>query len=192
MRTIAINKNRNKKQIIFIIDDKKTFMRWIRTFFLLEIVFTIICKSDLAVKRPTIPKKVNPCKKNQLIHATKRARKVMKTSKNVRFKSSKSTQKKRNLQAKFEELDIDRQNAAMTQPGRNAATRERRVRGGKKTFQVSYWPRKQPRSKPVGSTHSPTNNSHTQHIINEPTDRNDIWWWCQRSHFLHIVVFVQN
>ena len=37
----------------------------------------------------------------------------MKSSRNIGFKSSKSTQKKRNLQAKFEKLDIARQNAAM-------------------------------------------------------------------------------
>ena len=41
----------------------------------------------------------------------------MKLSKIVGFKSSRSTQKKRNLQPKFEELDIARRNAAMNSPG---------------------------------------------------------------------------
>ena len=41
----------------------------------------------------------------------------MKLSRNVGFKSSKSTQKKGNLQAKFEELDIARRNATMNRPG---------------------------------------------------------------------------
>ena len=40
----------------------------------------------------------------------------MKTSKNVGFKSSMWTQKKRNLQAKIEELDIARRNAARNSP----------------------------------------------------------------------------
>ena len=75
----------------------------------------VIRKPNLAMKRPSAPKKISPRKKNQLIkiYATKRPRKVMKTSRNVGFKSSKSTQKKKNLQTKFEELDIARRNAAM-------------------------------------------------------------------------------
>ena len=40
-------------------------------------------------------------------------RKITKPQRNVGFKSSRATQKKRNLQAKFEELDIARRNAAM-------------------------------------------------------------------------------
>ena len=66
------------------------------------------------MKRPTVPKKVSPLKNNQLtkFHATKRPGKVTKPSRNVEFKSSKETQKKKNLQAKFEELDIAMRNAA--------------------------------------------------------------------------------
>ena len=37
-----------------------------------------------------------------------------KPTRNVEFKSSKATHKKKNPQAKFEELDIARRNAAMT------------------------------------------------------------------------------
>ena len=47
------------------------------------------------------------------VYATKRPRKIIKPQRNVGFKSSKATQKKRNLEAKFEELDIARRNAAM-------------------------------------------------------------------------------
>ena len=39
--------------------------------------------------------------------------KTAKPQRNVGFKSSRTTQKKRNLQSKFEELDIARRNAAM-------------------------------------------------------------------------------
>ena len=42
--------------------------------------------------------------------------KIMKPQSNIGFKSSKATQKKRNLQAKFEELEIARRNAAMNSP----------------------------------------------------------------------------
>ena len=67
------------------------------------------------MKRSTVLKKVSPRKKNQLIklYATKGPRKVTKPSRNIWFKSSKASQKKRNLQANFEELDIARRNAAM-------------------------------------------------------------------------------
>ena len=47
------------------------------------------------------------------IYATKGPRKIIKPQRNVGFKNSKPTQKKRNLQAKFEELEIARRNAAM-------------------------------------------------------------------------------
>ena len=47
------------------------------------------------------------------IYAIKRLRKITNPPRNAGFKSSKSTQKKRKLQAKFEELDIARRNAAM-------------------------------------------------------------------------------
>ena len=75
-----------------------------------------IRKCDLAVKRPSAPKKIRIRKKNQLVkfYAIKGPRKVTHSSRNVGFKSSNSTQKKRNLQANFEELDIARRNAAMT------------------------------------------------------------------------------
>ena len=46
-------------------------------------------------------------------YATKGPRKILKPQRKAGFKSSKATQKKRNLQAKFEELDIARRNAAM-------------------------------------------------------------------------------
>ena len=66
------------------------------------------------MKRTSAPKKVSSSRKNQLVkfYATKGPRKVTKSARNVGFKSSKSTQKKRNLQAKFEELDISIRNVA--------------------------------------------------------------------------------
>ena len=75
----------------------------------------IIRKSDLAIKRQPALKKPSPRKKNQLVkfYATKGLRKTTRPQKNVGYKSSRTTQKKRNLQAKFEELDIARRNAAM-------------------------------------------------------------------------------
>ena len=75
----------------------------------------IIRKSDLAIKIQPALKKPSPRKKNQLVkfYATKSLRKTTRPQRNVSFKSSRATQKKRNLQDKFEELDIARRNAAM-------------------------------------------------------------------------------
>ena len=75
----------------------------------------ILRKFDLAIKKQPALKKPSPRKKNQLvkIYATKGLRKTTRPQRNVGFKSSRTTQKKRNLQAKFEELDIARRNAAM-------------------------------------------------------------------------------
>ena len=75
----------------------------------------IIRKSDLAIKRHCTQKKPSPRKRDQLVrfYATKGLRKTSKPPRNVGFKSLKSTQKKRNLQWKFEELDIARRNAAV-------------------------------------------------------------------------------
>ena len=72
-------------------------------------------KSDLAIKRQSTQKKPSPRKRDQLVkfYATKGLRKTAKPQRNVGFKSSRATQKKRNLQSKFEELDIARRNAAM-------------------------------------------------------------------------------
>ena len=60
-------------------------------------------------------KKPSPRKRDQLVkfYATKGLRKTAKPQRNVGFKSSRATQKKSNFQAKFEELDIARRNAAM-------------------------------------------------------------------------------
>ena len=68
-----------------------------------------------AIKRQNAPKKPSPRKRDQLVkfYATKGRRKIMKPQRNVVFKSSRATQKKRNLQLKLEELDIARRNAAM-------------------------------------------------------------------------------
>ena len=75
----------------------------------------LIRKSDLAIKRQPAPKKTSPRKRDQLVkfYATKGPRKIRKPQRNVGFRSSKATQKKRILQTKFEELDIARRNAAM-------------------------------------------------------------------------------
>ena len=75
----------------------------------------IIRKSDLAIRRQLAQKKPSPRKRDQLVkfYATKGLRKTAKPQRNVGFKSSRATQKKRNLQSKFEELDIARRNAAM-------------------------------------------------------------------------------
>ena len=75
----------------------------------------IIRKSDLAIKRQPAPKKLSPRKRDQLVnfYATEGLRKITKPQRNVGFKSSRVTQKKRNLQAKFEELDIARRNVAI-------------------------------------------------------------------------------
>ena len=75
----------------------------------------IIRKSDLAIKTQSALKRPSPRKKNQLVkfYATKGLRKTTRPQRNVGFESSRATQKKRNLQAKFEELEIARQNAAM-------------------------------------------------------------------------------
>ena len=75
----------------------------------------IIRKSDLAIKRQLTQKKRSPRKRDQLvrIYATKGLRKTAKPQRNVGFKSSRTMQKKRNLQSKFEEHDIARRNAAM-------------------------------------------------------------------------------
>ena len=84
----------------------------------------IIRKSDLAIKRQLAQKKPSPRKRDQLVkfYATKRLRKTAKPQRNVGFKSSRATQKKRNLQSKFEELDIASRNAAMN------SSRETRLR----------------------------------------------------------------
>ena len=75
----------------------------------------IIHKSDLAIKRQPALKKPSPRKKNQLVkfYATKGLRMITRPQRNVGFKSSRATQKKRNLQPKFEELEIARRIAAM-------------------------------------------------------------------------------
>ena len=75
----------------------------------------IIQKSDLAIKKQPALKKPCPRKRDQLvkIYATKGLRKITKPQRNVGFKNSRATQKKKNLQAKFEELDTARRNAAM-------------------------------------------------------------------------------
>ena len=75
----------------------------------------LIRKSDLAIKRQPAPKKASPRKRDQLVkvYATKGPRKIMKPQRNVGFRSSKATQKKRNVQSNFEELDIARRNSAM-------------------------------------------------------------------------------
>ena len=77
-----------------------------------------ICKSDLAVKITTEPRKVSPRKKYQLFKFVTRKgpRNVIKAARNVGFKSSKATQnkkKQKKFQTKFEELDIARRNAAI-------------------------------------------------------------------------------
>ena len=74
-----------------------------------------IRKSDLAIKRQSTQKKPSPRKRDQLVkfYATKGLRKTAKPQRNVGFKSSRATQKKKNLQSKFEELDIARRNTAM-------------------------------------------------------------------------------
>ena len=75
----------------------------------------IIRKSDLAMKRQLTQKKPSPRNRDQIVrfYATKGLRKTAKPQRNVGFKSSRTTQKKRNLQSNFEELDIARRNAAM-------------------------------------------------------------------------------
>ena len=75
----------------------------------------IIRKSDSAIKRQPALKKPSSRKRNKLVelYATKGLRKATKPQTNVGFKSSRAIQKKRNLQAKFEELDITRWNMAM-------------------------------------------------------------------------------
>ena len=75
----------------------------------------VIRKSDLAIERQPTMKKPSPRKRDQLVkfYATKGLRKTAKPQRNVGFKSSRATQKKKNLQSKFEELDIARRNAAM-------------------------------------------------------------------------------
>ena len=59
----------------------------------------LIRKSDIAIKRQPAPKKASPRKRDQLVKfcATKGPRKVMKPQRNVAFRSSNATQKKRNL-----------------------------------------------------------------------------------------------
>ena len=85
----------------------------------------IIRKSDLAIKKQSALKKPSSRKRDQLVKffATKGLRKITKPQRNVGFKSSRATQKKRNLQAKFEELDIARRNAA-TNSSRETLLRE--------------------------------------------------------------------
>ena len=75
----------------------------------------VIRKSDLAIERQPTMKKPSPRKRDQLVkfYATKGLRKTAKPQRNVGFKSSRATQKKKNLQSKFEELDIARRNAAI-------------------------------------------------------------------------------
>ena len=75
----------------------------------------VLRKSDLAIKRQSTMKKPSPRKRDQLVkfYATKGLRQTAKPQRNVGFKSSRATQKKRNTQSKFEELDIARRNAAM-------------------------------------------------------------------------------
>ena len=75
----------------------------------------VIRKSDSAIKRQLTQKKPSPRKRDQLVkfYATKGLRKTAKPQRNVGFKSSRATQKKRKLQSKFEELDIARRKAAM-------------------------------------------------------------------------------
>ena len=75
----------------------------------------VIRKSDLAIKKQPTQKKPSPRKRDQLVefYATKGLRKTAKPQRNVGFKSSRAMQKERNLQSKFEELDIARRNAAM-------------------------------------------------------------------------------
>ena len=74
-----------------------------------------ILNNPPAIKRHCTQKKPSPRKRDQLVrfYATKGLRKTTKPPRNVGFKSSRTTQKKRNLQWKFEELDIARRNAAM-------------------------------------------------------------------------------
>ena len=99
----------------------------------------IIGKSDLAIKRLSALKKASPRKRDQLMkcNATKGPRKIIKPQRNVGFRSSKATQKKRNLQAKFEELDIARRNSENEQLKRDAPERGRTA----KTVEVTHWPR---------------------------------------------------
>ena len=75
----------------------------------------VIRTSDLAIKRQSTQQKSSPRKRDQLgkFYATKGLRKTAKPQRNVELKSSRATQNKRNLQSKFEELDIARRNAAM-------------------------------------------------------------------------------
>ena len=75
----------------------------------------IIRKSDLAIKRQPAQKKPSPRKRDQLVklYATKGLMKTAKPQRNVGFKSSRATQKKRNIQSNFKELDIARRNAAL-------------------------------------------------------------------------------
>ena len=75
----------------------------------------IIRKSDLAIKRRPAQKKPSPRKRDQLVkfYATKGLRKTAKPQRNLSFKRSRATQKKRKLPSKFEEINIARRNAAM-------------------------------------------------------------------------------
>ena len=103
----------------------------------------IMRKSDLAIKRQLAQNKPSPRKRDQLVkfYATKELRKTAKPQRNVGFKSSRATKKKRNLQSRFEELDMARRNAAMNSSRETLLREEEEQR---KRLRFPDRPRKRP------------------------------------------------
>ena len=126
----------------------------------------VIRKSHLAIKRQPTQKKPSPRKRDQLVkfYATKGLRKTAKPQRNVGFKSSRATQKKRNLQSKFEELDIARRNAAMNSSKETLLREEEEQR---KRLRIPIGPESDQESSPSGKP------DHRKFCDNEPGMTND-------------------
>ena len=126
----------------------------------------VIRKSDLAIKKQPTQKKPNPRKRDQLVkfYATKGLRKTAKPQRNVGFKSSRTTQKKRNLQSKFEKFDIARRNAAMNSSRETLLREEEEQR---KRLRIPIGPESDQESSPSGKP------DHRNICDNEPGTTND-------------------
>ena len=124
-----------------------------------------------AIKRQPALKKPNPRKRDQLVkfYATKGLRKTTKLQRNVGFKSSGATQKKRNLQAKFEELDIARRNAVMNS-SRETLPREEEEQRKKLRSPIGL--ESDQESSPPGKPDHPRISENEHGATNCPTDDN--------------------
>ena len=131
-----------------------------------------IRKSDLAIKRQPALKKPSPRKRNQLVnfYATKDLMKTTKPQLNVGLK--RATQKKRNLQAKFEKFDIARRNAVMDS-SRETLLRDEEEQRKRLRFPIGL--KRDHESSPLGKPDHPRIREKEYRTTNNSTENSSVY-----------------